>query len=60
MQNRGATFAVCNGVLLGSLLELLVVRGGAPGTIDAMSIVDSCHAKGKRCSRHSTRLVQKP
>jgi hypothetical protein len=45
-QNRGSSFAVCNGVLLGSLLELLVVRGGIQGTLEAVTIVDTCHNKG--------------
>lgn len=50
LQNRGSSFAVCNGVLLGTLLELLVVRGGPQGTLDAVSIVDSCRAKGVPCA----------
>jgi hypothetical protein len=32
-------------VLLGSLLELLVVRGGIQGTLEAVTIVDDCHNK---------------
>lgn len=46
MQDRGTHFAVGNGVLLGSLLELLVVRGGPEGMLQAVSIVDGCHTQG--------------
>jgi hypothetical protein len=46
-QNRGAAFAANNGVLHGALLELLVVRGGAAGTVEAISVVDKCHATGE-------------
>jgi hypothetical protein len=47
LQDCGSSFAVCNGVLLGALLELLVVRGGLQGTLEAVSIVDSCHGRGE-------------
>jgi hypothetical protein len=49
LQDRGAGFAVGNGVLLGSLLELLVVRGGPKGTLQAVTIVDECHTQGVFC-----------
>jgi hypothetical protein len=48
-QNRGASFAAHNGVLHGALLELLVVRGGAAGTLEAIALVDRAHATGTGC-----------
>lgn len=59
LQNRGASFAVCNGVLLGTLLELLVVRGGPQGTLEAVTIVDVCHTKGKPCQDVNTVTVER-
>lgn len=46
LQDRATRFAVGNGVLLGSLLELLVVRGGPEGMLQAVSVVDGCHTQG--------------
>ncbi len=63
LQSRGPDFAVFNGTLLGSLLELLVVRGGAAGTVEAITIVDTCHAKGcchetcGACIQYSVQLL---
>eukprot|EP00879_Flechtneria_rotunda_P000660 GHRR01000774.1.p1 GENE.GHRR01000774.1~~GHRR01000774.1.p1 ORF type:complete len:981 (+),score=385.98 GHRR01000774.1:3353-6295(+) len=45
-QGRGPLFAANNGALHGTLLELLVVRGGAAGLVAAIQVVDECHATG--------------
>ncbi|KAF8058856.1 hypothetical protein HT031_005424 [Scenedesmus sp. PABB004] len=44
--DRGPGWGAANGALLGALLDLLLVRGGAEGAPSAVALVDEAHAAG--------------
>ena len=54
----GARFAVCNGVLTGSLLDVLEVEAGFEGVQDWAAEQSSVSATGRACNRGTTECYE--